>query len=174
MIELALSDTISEDQLIWRNDESVRVYTRTMMPITSDEHTAWLASLTGDPTKCFFGVQYLSGSEDRDVSEGDIIGTVGLSNIKQGSAEFSIIINPRLHRKGFGTPALHAILNHGFACLDLQSIYGECLIGNPAIVLFSKLGLNVDGYLRNRYDNRSAFVVSMNASEWEGKEWACS
>lgn len=175
MIKVELVPEISLMQTTWRNDPSVRIYTRSMAEITDMEHAAWIESYASD---LFFGVKYLGGSTDQDVAYNEVVGTVGLSKVdeRHKTAEFSIIINPRLHSKGFGKPALHAILNYGFDVLDLNKIYGECISGNTALMLFMSVGMQCEGFLREHYASdkgfRDSFVVSMLKSEWRNKSWS--
>lgn len=175
MINVELVPEISLMQKEWRNDPSVRIFTRSMAETTDEEHALWL---TSDASEEFFGVKYLGGSTDKDAVYNEVIGTVGLSKVdhRNKSAEFSILINPRLHGKGFGEAALHAILNYGFDVLDLNKIYGETLAGNPALMLFIKSGMQSEGFLREHYCGpkgfRDSFIVSMLRSEWREKPWS--
>jgi RimJ/RimL family protein N-acetyltransferase len=67
-----------------------------------------------------------------------LIGMIGLENIEQENrrAEISIIINPEYKGKGYGTEAVDLLLDQGFDYLNLENIWGECYISNPAVVNF--------------------------------------
>lgn len=71
---------------------------------------------------------------------GELIGMVGLCNIslENRNAEFTIIINPSLTRKGYGTQALKLLLDKGFFEINLENIYSEAYTCNPNIEFWYK------------------------------------
>jgi RimJ/RimL family protein N-acetyltransferase len=70
---------------------------------------------------------------DNDGWTTDFIGMVGLTNIslENRNAELSIVINPELHKQGYGSKALELLLKKGFYELNLENIYGEAYLCNP-------------------------------------------
>jgi RimJ/RimL family protein N-acetyltransferase len=73
---------------------------------------------------------------------------VGLTNIDfvNGYAEISLIINPALHKMGFGRIAVTLALGEAFNNLRLDTVIGEVYECNPAIHFWRKIVKERDGY----------------------------
>lgn len=71
----------------------------------------------------------------KDKVSSTFIGMCGLENIEweNSCAEISIILNPDLHGKGFGSKAMAILFEKGFSDLGLKTIYGEVYECNPAL-----------------------------------------
>jgi diamine N-acetyltransferase len=90
----------------------------------------------------------------------DTVGICGLTSIDHvgRTAEFSILINSVFRRKGLAGKALKTLLWHGFSDLNLNLIWGETFVGNPAISLYERLGFTKEGTLRERYFKEGAYI----------------
>jgi hypothetical protein len=89
------------------------------------------------------------------------VGMVGLVNIslENRSAEISIVMDPETSRRGYGSAAVDALLEKGLKELNLDNVYGECYVCNPAIDFWEKYCTRklVDLYLlpnRKFYEGR--------------------
>ena len=60
--------------------------------------------------------------------------------------EISLILDCKRRGKGFGSRAVAMILETGFGCMGLKTIYGECYECNPAIEFWKKVTENHGGY----------------------------
>lgn len=151
---ITLSPFISQSrQLRWRNSPEVNAWTRQNGFINHDDMERWLQRIATDPTIKMFGIE----------SEADgIVGTAGLTSIDliHGKAEFSLLIGPEYHRKGYGKAALIELLKYAFKNYQLNVVFGESFEGNPAIPLFQKLGFQLEGKLRKRYFKNGTLIDS--------------
>lgn len=70
----------------------------------------------------------------------EFIGMIGFVGIEWENrlAEISMIINPQLHSKGIGKKAFSLLLENGFNHLNLNNIYGEVYLCNPAVEFWVK------------------------------------
>lgn len=104
-----------------------------------------------------------------------LYGVAGLTSIDwvNRRAEFSLYINPDCQSKGFGEAALRHLLKHGFEVLNLNLIWGESFDGNPAMRLFSRVGMRPMGVRRQFYfrDGKylDAYLWDITKAEFEGK-----
>jgi RimJ/RimL family protein N-acetyltransferase len=67
-----------------------------------------------------------------------MVGLVGIS-LENRIAEFTIIINPTLSKRGYGTKALLRLLDKGFNEINLENIYSEAYTCNPNIEFWNKI-----------------------------------
>lgn len=149
---VSLSPDISGWAILWRNDERIRKWCRQYTLISPRGHSKWLDKIESDPTIKMFGIR----NSERPV------GVCGLTSIdKQNqNAEFSLYIAPEYQRKGYGKEALELLLNHGFGDMNLNRIWGESFEGNPAMEMFTQVGLNIEGCHRAAYFRSGKFVNS--------------
>lgn len=76
-------------------------------------------------------------------------------------AEISIILDPEERRKGLGVVIIDRLLKKGFKELNLDNIYGECYLSNPAVKFWEKI---IKEY--------SAQAVELpNRKFWNGRYW---
>lgn len=157
----------------WRNDPSINAWTRQNGLLTAEDMTRWRIKIASDPTIHMFGIQ----CEDCLGSSYGNVGTCGLTGISllHGHAEFSLLIKPELHRKGFGRAALIELLKYGFKNLRLNRIWGETFQGNPAFKLFLSLGMMDEGVTRESYFKNGEYIdaniVSILRKEAEAQAW---
>lgn len=73
--------------------------------------------------------------------DGGFVGLVGLTNIEWENrlAEISIILHPGERRHGLGTKVIHELLRKGFEELNLENIYAEYYLVNPAKFFWQKI-----------------------------------
>jgi RimJ/RimL family protein N-acetyltransferase len=165
---IKLTKEIAPEAFNWRNDPKVFRWTRQQGLISYSDHLAWLDKITKDKSIMMFGVVATLGP-----AQGKTVGQAGLTSIRQdhGSAEFSLLIGPEFQGQGYGRATLKELLLYGFDHLRLNTIYGETLVGNPALKMFESLGLTVEGLLKARYFKDGAYQDSIPVSirKWELK-----
>jgi UDP-4-amino-4,6-dideoxy-N-acetyl-beta-L-altrosamine N-acetyltransferase len=160
----------SENMFHWRNKAEIYNWTRQNGLISRAHHDAWFERIKTDPTIQMFTIE--SGDSD--------IGVCGLTSIsmEHGSAEFSLYIDPSLHKHGYGRAALIELLKYGFNHLRLNSIWGECFRGNHAMKMFTSLGMKTEGHVRERYfkngEYLDAYIVSILVREAKDQSWFTS
>ena len=172
--ELRLVREISPKQKEWRNSKEIMMYTRGSEILSDKDQDKWLTRIGEDKSLHFFGIEV----EEKSTVPGwkkrpAIVGTCGLSDYSaiHRTAEFSLLIGPEYHRKGYGERALRELLTYGFDNLGLRIIWGETFVGNPAQKLFEKLGFVKTGVHRERYYKFGkvvdAICFDMKKEEWD-------
>jgi RimJ/RimL family protein N-acetyltransferase len=130
--ELSMQDC--EQVRIWRNTclESLR----TPFPLTKEMQEQFYKNVICDRSSKSKYVGIWVGESDEI-----FIGMCGLENIEHENrrAEISMIINPEYQGKGYGRQAVELLFKHGFAWLNLESIWGECYQCNGAIKFWEKI-----------------------------------
>jgi len=146
-----------------RNDSRIRDWCRQHDLISDLDQDAWYEKQNSDPTISMYSVSNLDSS---------LLGVCGLTSIDHiiRRAEFSLYIFPQHHKKGLGEKVLKTLFTHGFNELNLKQIYGETFVGNPALGLFEKLGMKIDGIRRDFYYKDGKYLdctlISIMRSEW--------
>jgi RimJ/RimL family protein N-acetyltransferase len=165
---VSLTRELSAKQHEWRNHPSITAFTRQNGLISDADMGRWYEKIQTDPTIQMFGIK---------TDAGQITGTCGLTSISHvhGSAEFSLLIGPEYHRRGYGRAALIELLKYGFKNLRLNCIWWETFEGNPARTLFKELGMMEEGKCRQRYFKNGAYVdsyiISILRSDAEQQTW---
>lgn len=92
-----------------------------------------------------------------------IIGVAGLTNIDwvNSHAEFSLYVAPKHQDQGYGSQAFYTLLKHGFEAFNLHKIWGESFEGNPAIKMFSNLGMTITPGHRHHYYREGKYIDSV-------------
>jgi RimJ/RimL family protein N-acetyltransferase len=92
-----------------------------------------------------------------------LTGMAGLVNIEWENriAEISLILDPSQTHRGYGTQAVDLVLSEGFNNMNLQNIYGECYLCNPAVDFWRKV--------IQRYNAKTTILP--NRKYWQGKYW---
>jgi RimJ/RimL family protein N-acetyltransferase len=106
------------------------------------------------------------------------IGNVSLRNLdaENGSAELAILMtDPRYIGRGYGTDAVHCIVDYGFGELRLERIYLQVFDYNPrAVRSYQKAGFQTDATLRHarfhRGQHHDVHVMSILRAEWLAQE----
>lgn len=147
----------------WRNSDSIMKWCRQRDPLHWDDHLEWFDRQRTDPSIEMFGIQQ---------DDLGFVGVAGLTDVDHVNkrAEFSLYIAPEHQKKGLGFKALSTLFEHGFSAYGLNIIWGETFEGNPAVVMFEKLGMKHDGVRREFYFKGGlyfdAHLYSITAEEW--------
>ena len=151
------------DQLrAWRNTKSIYRWCRQVSLITNDDHMYWYKNIANSGKNRMYAIR--SGSNK-------LVGVCGFTDIDHicRRAEFSLYIGPENQRCGYAENGLKTLFRHGFDDLGLNIIYGETFEGNPALRLFKKLGMKIEGVRREFYwkdgDFLNATLVSIKRDE---------
>ena len=148
----------------WRNNPEIRKWCRQSDLITERDQDNWYVSLSGSGRNRMYAIT--SGS-------GKVVGVCGLTDIDwvASRAEFSCYVAPEHQKCGYATAALKTLFLHGFENLNLHIIWGETFEGNPALDLFIKLGMKVEGVRREFYYKGGKYIdatlISIKREECE-------
>lgn len=161
-------ETLSPDSLdrlrTWRNDVRIRKWCRQNDLISWQHQKDWFESLKSNPSIKMYEIHAPEKSRP--------IGVCGLTSIEpiNRRAEFSLYIAPDCQHLGYGRNSLKTLISHGMNNLGLNSIWGESFDGNPAIEMFKKLGLKMEGIKKEAYYREGQFVdahlFSILHSQW--------
>jgi len=143
----------------WRNANFK--YFRQQFLLSKPDQIRWYNSLKGDKTRDFYVIDHID--ENKLKIPASCFGLTSINYINR-NAEFSIIVNPLFEKQGYGEQSLSALFSIGFYQHGLNLIYGEVLEGNPALFLFKKMGMLVEGNLRDRYFKSGQFIYSTMVS----------
>lgn len=135
MILNVLSKADCEQTRLWRNQclETLR----TPYPLTKEMQEEFYRDVVCNPKSPH---RYWAIREKPRVTtvasmcDSNLIGMGGLTNIEweNSQAEISLIINPSLQSKGYGTEAVKLLLDQAFNHLGLNLVYGECYYCNES------------------------------------------
>lgn len=146
----------------WRNSESIYKWCRQPDLLTESGHAKWFESHQLDRSIKMYSI----------VVEEKLVGVCGLTDIDliNQRAEFSIYIGPEYQRNGYAKKALRLLLDRGFSCYPLKTIYGETFKGNHAMLMFCKMGFTHEGTRRNFYfkdgKHLDAHLISITKEEF--------
>lgn len=163
----AVAEEDFEPMFTWRNDPKIWRWTRQNDLLTKLAHLEWFEKLGSDPKIKMYVIETLSKGVAASV------GVCGLTDIDYMNrrAEFSLYISPDFWGDKLGEKSLKTLFTHGFKNLGLNLIWGESFDGNPAIPMFSRLGMVNEGTRRDFYfrDGKhiDAHLFSVRASEWK-------
>lgn len=150
----------------WRNRYEIWKWCRQSDFISDIEQSNWFDRQSKDPSIKMYKI--LTHADDLN----SFVGVCGLTSIDwvNRRAEFSLYIDPDKHKRGYGREALKLLLMHAFTNLNLNLVWGESFVGNPAIKMFVQLGFKPEGTRRQFYfkDGKyiDAYLVSLTAKEW--------
>jgi ribosomal-protein-alanine N-acetyltransferase len=91
---------------------------------------------------------------------GRMIGTCGFTSIDLSNrrGEIGYVLNPDFHRRGYAPEAARAVIEFGFARLDLNRIEARFMEGNDASRrVAEKLGMTFEGYTRDAIFVKGAY-----------------
>jgi pseudaminic acid synthase len=109
----------------WRSDEQNYHYFFNPVPVQMDTHLLWFEKYLNDDTRFDFII--IEKETNRE------IGTVGLQNITDKSADISYMIGEiDAQKKGYGSEAIRALSSFSFNNLNLESINAVVHIKNIA------------------------------------------
>lgn len=141
----------------WRNSPSIFKWCRQFTLIEERQQHLWEAKLSTDQTVKMFGIQ------NRDLVDVGVCGLTSIDRVNQ-KAEFSLYIAPPHQANGYGEDALKTLLWHGFNAHNLNRIWGEVFASNPAMKMFEKVGMKLEGIQRQSYYRDGQFVDSLIVS----------
>jgi RimJ/RimL family protein N-acetyltransferase len=92
-------------------------------------------------------------------------------NLRNRSAEFGYMVNPRFRRRGIGTKMLNIAITHLFSITTLNKLYCQTAAFNIAsIKLLEKLNFHQDGVLREHHELDGKlwddYIYSVLRREW--------
>jgi len=121
--------------LSWRNNELVRIYSRSKAPISNQEHEDWLREkLTVGNTSCRI---YMFTENDTP------IGMTRIDQLDESSVEISILVDPKLVSKGYGASMLKETLSESATNQKIDKYFATIHNQNIAsIALFEKFGFS--------------------------------
>lgn len=134
-----------------RNHPDVMKWCRQFSPLHREKHNEWVSRQAYRDDVDMFVVASTKGSP---------LGCCGLTDIDMVNrrAEFSLWIHPDEQSEGHGRHALAMLLAYGFKDLGLNRIWGETFAGNPAVKLFSNMGMEKEGTRREFYYRDGEFI----------------
>ena len=142
----------------WRNEASEFFFFSES--ITLKSHREWYRGVEDDPTQLFLVAEALE--------TGEPIGTIGLTNIGRGRAEYGrFLIAPEYRGSGFGKDALATLLDYAFGELKLTYVYGDIRAWNEqAINLNIGLGFRSEWIVFRDEDNCDKIRMSITREDW--------
>ena len=91
---------------------------------------------------------------------GRMIGTCGFTSIDLSNrrGEIGYVLNPDFHRRGYAPEAARAVVEFGFAKLDLNRIEARFMEGNePSRRVAEKIGMTFEGYAKDAIFVKGAY-----------------
>jgi [ribosomal protein S5]-alanine N-acetyltransferase len=93
-------------------------------------------------------------------------------NVRNQSAEFGYMVNPKFRQKGMGTKMLAAAITHLFSTTNLNKLYCQTAAFNVASTkLLEKLSLQREGILREHHELDGKlwddYIYSILRCEWK-------
>lgn len=147
----------------WRNDFRVYNWCRQFCHIDESSHRKWFENQSSNKSIEMFSI----------LENGTLKGVCGLTDIDyiNSRAEFSLYIGPEFQKNSYAYLALNALLDMGFNKFNLNTIWGECFEGNPAMRLFEKFNFIKEGVRRDFYfrDGKyiNAHLISLNRDAYK-------
>ncbi|MDQ5957943.1 MAG: N-acetyltransferase protein [Patescibacteria group bacterium] len=145
----------------WINQEEMREYLSTYLPMYASQEKEWIEKLPSRmPNDFVFGII--------DNETKTLLGNIGLHRVKQkdGLAHAGIFIGDRQNRKkGVATEAGQLLLKYAFGTLNLRKVVHEAFAHNKAsIALGKKLGAKQEGVMKSHLfiNGRYVDVVIMS------------
>lgn len=152
----------------WRNDHRVWKWCRQNSVISNDSQLDWYERMRKDASIKMFSIWI-----DGGISNQEFVGVCGFTSIDMlnRKAEFSLYIAPEEHKKGYGNRALKTLFTHGFLDFGFNSIWGETFEGNPALSLFTSIGMRLVGTKKQDYFREGKFIdchiTQITRDEWK-------
>lgn len=153
----------------WRNQEEFRKHFREYRELNSDMQNSWYEKkVLGDPGTVMFAI--------RSIKDGELLGCCGLCYINwvHRNADLSLYIGKDLlyiDELGYAEESCRLLFQYGFQELGLEKIWSELYeFDQKKITLYQKLGMQIDGTLRNQYfyDGKwwDSKILSILSGEW--------
>lgn len=156
----------------WRNQTEFRKYFREYRELNLDMQNSWYEKkVLGDAGTLMFAI--------RSVGNDELLGCCGLCYINwvHRNSDLSLYIgkgNAYIDDSGYAEESCRLLFDYGFLELGLEKIWSELYeFDDRKIQLYQKLGMQVDGVLRNQYyyDRKwwNSKVFSILKDEWVGR-----
>jgi len=159
-----------ESFLKWFNDPEITQYLLMYRPMTRMEEEDWLENLKNRENNIYFSIVI-----PREDGSEKLIGNCGLHKIdwKNRVADAGIAIGEKNYLgKGYGTEAMHLLVNYGFTTLNLNRIQLEVHKFNVrALKSYNKIGFREEGtrrqaiYLNGEYHD--SVIMGILKEEWQ-------
>jgi len=143
------SDLDGNYRFWFNNSEVCRYNSHNVFPMTMENLTAYVASLSNDKTRIVWAIDWLETNCH--------LGNITLQNINfiNRSAELALIIGEQeFWGRGISREAASLIIRHGFDCLNLNRVYCGTADTNMAMI---KLALSV-GMMKEGVSRDSLFI----------------
>lgn len=156
------------DVWAWRNHWEVRRYMRTQHEISWEEHLAWFASASIDPTR------HLLIYEGQQQARGFVSFTESGDG---GSADWGFYLAPG-SPKGTGRKLARSALDFAFERMKMHKVCGQALGFNERSIRFHlNLGFVQEGIMRDQYFNgavhHDVFNFGLLSYEWYSVREKC-
>lgn len=156
----------------WRNQTEFRKYFREYRELNSDMQNSWYEKkVLGDMGTIMFAIH--------DTRNDELLGCCGLCYINwiHRNSDLSLYIgkdNLYIDTIGYAEESCRLLFDYGFSELGLEKIWSELYeFDDRKIQLYQRLGMQIDGMLRNQYyyDGRwwNSQVFSILRDEWRGR-----
>ena len=165
-MQLILDSLTWDDMLTireWRNREEVRATLRTPYMLTPEMQEEFYRTIVCNRVARarYFAIRSedrIRETEDRnqnpEIQEFKnsriqrLVGYGGIENIQweNGLGEISLLINPDLHRKGYGRAALLLIFNEGFHRMGLRNLWGEAYYSSQSYLFWLQMVTELNGF----------------------------
>ena len=157
----------------WRNQTGFRKYFREYRELNSDMQNNWYEKkVLGDLGTLMFAV--------RDIQNDELLGCCGLCYINwvHRNSDLSLYIgkdNVYIDNLGFAEESCRLLFDYGFLELGLEKIWSELYeFDDKKIALDQKLGMQIDGTLRNQYFYNGKWwnskILSILKDDWIGEK----
>lgn len=154
----------------WRNRTDYRKHFREYQEINTDMQNNWYESkVLKDNSTIMFSIKLKENDE--------LIGCCGLCYINwvHRNADLSLYIGKDgvyIDDQGFAEESCRLLFDYGFKELGLQKIWTEIYVfDKKKLYLYEKLGMKIDGILRNQYfyDGKwwDSNLLSILSNEWK-------
>lgn len=164
--------SLSDAREIFRVVEENRVYLRKTLPWLDEVNS--LDEQISYIYHCISDYELNKGIMYSIISDGDIIGTMGLNSIDYGNRSCGVgyWVSEEFAGKGIATRCCSRLIDHCFNDLNLHRFVLEATVDNIASCrVAEKLGLRLEGVIKDRewlYDRfRDANLYAITRPEWD-------
>ncbi len=171
---LILRDFTDEDLAAYTHQCQDRKYQRFYADEdTSEKHCAFLVDMFVKQAAASPRVAYHLAVIDKETNQ--YMGIVGLRLEDHRQASVGCGLQRDYHHSGLAQEAMHALVDYGFAHLNVHRVYAETIKDNrPAVLLCKKLGMKTEGelvehrYFKDRWWTTK--IMAIRQTEWQRNE----
>jgi diamine N-acetyltransferase len=137
----------------WINDPEILQGIGVYLPYSMTDEEEWFEKMRQRPAEEHnLAIEVKAPTQEGDEETWKLIGSCGFFNLdlRNSSSEFGIMIGEKSYwNQGYGTEAVHMLVQLGFNTLNLNRIYLRVLGTNPrAIRAYEKAGFTHEGLQR--------------------------